>query len=65
MNYKFQNFSVIVPVHNEELILEDSAIKIQSFCLKTNLDFEIIFLKMVQQIIQKTYLKIYQKNTLI
>ena len=43
MNYKFQNFSVIVPVHNEELILEDSAIKIQSFCLKTNLDFEIIF----------------------
>lgn len=43
MDYKFKNFSDIAPLHNENLILEDTAIKIQSFCLKNNLDFEIIF----------------------
>ena len=43
MAYNYKNFSVVVPVHNEEKILQDSAEKIYSFCIRTGLDFEIIF----------------------
>lgn len=43
MKYNFDNFSVIVPVHNEEKILQESAEKIYNFCSKTKLNFEIIF----------------------
>jgi len=43
MNYKFQNLSDMATFHNGNSILKDSAIKIQSICLKTNLVFEIIF----------------------
>ena len=42
-NYNFDNFSVIVPVLNEEKILSDSAKKIHKMCEETDLDFEIIF----------------------
>jgi len=41
--YSFDNFSVIVPVLNEEKILRDSARKIHQMCEETKLDFEIIF----------------------
>ena len=41
--YNFDNFSVIVPVLNEEKILRDSARKIHQMCEETKLDFEIIF----------------------
>tara|TARA_B100000401_G_C52700546_1_gene668886 strand:- start:181 stop:894 length:714 start_codon:yes stop_codon:yes gene_type:complete len=43
MNYKFKNFSILIPVHNEEKILFDSMEQIYTFCLNTKLDFEIIF----------------------
>tara|TARA_B100000902_G_C27260639_1_gene890509 strand:- start:144 stop:857 length:714 start_codon:yes stop_codon:yes gene_type:complete len=43
MNYKFKNFSILIPVHNEEKILFDSMEQIYAFCLNTKLDFEIIF----------------------
>ena len=42
-NYNFDNFSVIVPVLNEEKILSDSAKKIHKMCEESDLDFEIIF----------------------
>ena len=42
-NYSFDNFSVIVPVLNEEKILRDSTKKIHQMCEETKLDFEIIF----------------------
>ena len=43
MEYKFQNFSVVIPVHNEEKILLNSYHQIFKFCKNTELDFEIIF----------------------
>ena len=43
MNYKFKNFSILIPVHNEEKILFNSMEQIYAFCLNTKLDFEIIF----------------------
>tara|TARA_A100000164_G_C21740207_1_gene691916 strand:- start:9 stop:740 length:732 start_codon:yes stop_codon:yes gene_type:complete len=42
-NYKFKNFSIVVPVYNEEIIFLDSATNIYNICKKTGLDFEIIF----------------------
>jgi glycosyltransferase involved in cell wall biosynthesis len=37
------NFSVVIPVFNEEVIFLDSAIKIYNFCLEVGKPFEIIF----------------------
>ena len=37
------NFSVVIPVFNEEVIFLDSAKKIYNFCLKVGKPFEIIF----------------------
>ena len=42
-NYKFNNFSIVVPVYNEEAIFFESANNIYNICKKTGLDFEIIF----------------------
>jgi len=42
-NYKFNNFSIVVPVYNEEKIFLESAKNIYNICKKTGLDFEIIF----------------------
>ena len=43
VNFTFNNFSVVVPIYNEEEILIDSCNKIFDICKKTQLDFEIIF----------------------
>ena len=42
-NYKFNNFSIVVPVYNEEKNFSESAKNIYNICKKTGLDFEIIF----------------------
>ncbi len=42
-NFTINNFSVVVPIYNEEEILIDSCHKILEICNKTKLDFEIIF----------------------
>jgi len=42
-NFTINNFSVVVPIYNEEEILIDSCKKIFEICKKIGLDFEIIF----------------------
>ena len=42
-NFTINNFSVVVPIFNEEDIVLDSARKIYEICKKTNIEFEIIF----------------------
>ena len=42
-NFTINNFSVIVPIYNEEEILLDSCHKILKICKKMEIDFEIIF----------------------
>ncbi len=42
-NFTINNFSVVVPIYNEEEILLDSCHKIFEICKKMELDFEIIF----------------------
>jgi len=41
-NYAFNSFSVVLPVFNEEEIIEESINSILSICSRTNLDYEII-----------------------
>ena len=43
MNNMIKNFSVVVPIFNEEEIFLDSANKIYMICKEMNLPFEIIF----------------------
>ena len=47
MSGKFtvKNFSVVVPVHNEEEIILQSAAQIYDICKRKQLDFEIIFVE--------------------
>ena len=47
MSGKFtvKNFSVVVPVHNEEEIILQSAAQIYDICRRKQLDFEIIFVE--------------------
>ncbi len=42
-NFTINNFSVVVPIYNEEEILLDSCNKILKICKKMEMDFEIIF----------------------
>ena len=42
-NFTINNFSVVVPIYNEEEILLDSCHKILKICKKMEIDFEIIF----------------------
>ena len=42
-NFTINNFSVVIPIHNEEDIVLNSAEKIYEICNKTNIEFEIIF----------------------
>ncbi len=41
-NYTFKNFSIVIPIYNEEEILEESLNNVLSMCERTNIDFEII-----------------------
>ena len=41
--FNFKNFSIVIPIYNEEEILEESSNKIFSLCKKMKIDFEIIF----------------------
>ena len=41
-NFNFKNFSIVIPVYNEEEILEESLNNILSMCQRTNIEFEII-----------------------
>ena len=43
MNYMINNFSVVIPVFNEEEVVLESANKIYKICLEMNKPFEIIF----------------------
>ncbi len=41
-NFNFKNFSIVIPIYNEEEILEESLNNVLSMCQRTNIDFEII-----------------------
>ena len=41
-NFNFKNFSIVIPIYNEEEILEESLNNVLSMCERTNIDFEII-----------------------
>jgi glycosyltransferase involved in cell wall biosynthesis len=41
-NFTFKNFSIVIPIYNEEEILEESLNNVLSMCQRTNIDFEII-----------------------
>ena len=41
-NSSFNNFSIVIPIYNEEDILEESLNNIISICERTDLDYEII-----------------------
>jgi glycosyltransferase involved in cell wall biosynthesis len=40
--FSFNSFSVVVPIFNEEAILEESVNNILSICKRTELNFEIV-----------------------
>ena len=42
-NFNFKNFSIVIPIYNEEEILEESTNAIFSLCKRMEIDFEIIF----------------------
>ena len=72
VNFTFNNFSVVVPIYNEEEILIDSCNKIFDICKETQLDFEIIFsengstdntLKLINQFVsEKPECKVISNN---
>ena len=41
--FKYKNFSIVIPIYNEEEILEESANTIIGMCKRIGLDFELIF----------------------
>ncbi|MEL1224351.1 MAG: glycosyltransferase, partial [Candidatus Neomarinimicrobiota bacterium] len=41
-NSSFNNFSIVIPIYNEEDILEESLNNIISICERTDIDYEII-----------------------
>ena len=41
--FNFKNFSVVIPIYNEEEIIEESTNAIYAMCKRTSLNFEIIF----------------------
>jgi len=41
--FKYKNFSIVIPIYNEEEILEESTNAIIALCKRTRIDFEIIF----------------------
>jgi len=41
--FNFKNFSIVIPIFNEEEILEESTNAIFSLCKRMDIDFEIIF----------------------
>ena len=41
--FNYKNFSIVIPIYNEEEILEESSNAIFSLCKKMKIDFEIIF----------------------
>ena len=41
--FNFKNFSIVIPIYNEEEILEESTNAIFSLCKRMEIDFEIIF----------------------
>ena len=41
--FNYKNFSIVIPIYNEEEILEESFNAIFALCKKMSLDFEIIF----------------------
>ena len=42
-NFNFKNFPIVIPIFNEEEILEESTNAIFSLCKRMEIDFEIIF----------------------
>ena len=45
IHYTSDNFSIVIPIYNEEEILENSFNKVVSICDKTKLDYEIILVE--------------------
>ena len=41
--FNYKNFSIVIPIYNEEEILEESTNAIFSICKRMGIDFEIIF----------------------
>ena len=47
-NFNYKNFSIVIPIYNEEEILEESTNAIFSLCKRMGIDFEIIFSKFLE-----------------
>jgi len=41
--FNYKNYSIVIPIYNEEVILEESTNAIFSLCKSMGIDFEIIF----------------------
>ena len=41
--FNYKNFSIVIPIYNEEEIIEESTNAIFAICKRTEIDFEIIF----------------------
>ena len=41
--FNYKNFSIVIPIYNEEEIIEESTNAIFAICKRTGIDFEIIF----------------------
>ena len=41
-NFNYKNFSIVIPIYNEEEIIEESTNAIFAICKRTEIDFEII-----------------------
>ena len=42
-NFTFKNFSIVIPIYNEEEILRESLNNVLYMCQRTGIDFEIIY----------------------
>ena len=41
--FNYKNFSIVIPIYNEEEIIQESTDAIYALCSRTGLNFEIIF----------------------
>ena len=56
-NFNYKNFSIVIPIYNEEEIIEESTNAIYAMCERTGLNFGLYFLKMDLLTTQKKLLK--------
>ena len=60
--FNYKNFSVVIPIYNEEEILEESTNAIFSICKSMEIDFEIIGYGKLWHEINQYLIKMQVKN---